>query len=116
MIWSPLCIAAALYGEARGESIDGQIAIADVIRNRVEDARYADDACAVVFSGQFAPATEFRNPAALVTALGIAFSDATLGLTSTHFHSGSPPYWAAGYAYDGQIGGHYFFTNEGNYK
>lgn len=44
-----LCLAAALYHEARGESIDGQRAVAQVILNRVRSRAYPDSICAVVY-------------------------------------------------------------------
>lgn len=43
-----LCLAIAIYFEARGEIEVGQAAVAHVIMNRVESTRYPDDVCAVV--------------------------------------------------------------------
>lgn len=40
-------LALTLYGEARGERIEGRIAIACVVRNRVDAKRYGRDAKAV---------------------------------------------------------------------
>ena len=40
MFTSLMCIAVAVYYEARGEPTAGQIAVAQVIRNRIEDPRY----------------------------------------------------------------------------
>jgi spore germination cell wall hydrolase CwlJ-like protein len=46
-----LCVAMAVYFEARGESqVAGLIAIAEVIENRVQDSRFPDDHCSVVFA------------------------------------------------------------------
>lgn len=42
------CIAAAVYGEARGEPLHGQVLVARVIRNRVASDRWPDSACEVV--------------------------------------------------------------------
>jgi spore germination cell wall hydrolase CwlJ-like protein len=42
------CLASAVYFEARGESIDGQLAVADVVLNRVASERYPDTICDVV--------------------------------------------------------------------
>ncbi|MFG6500169.1 cell wall hydrolase [Sulfitobacter sp. 1A15106] len=42
------CMALNIYHEARGESIDGQLAVAHVTLNRVQSSRYPDTACAVV--------------------------------------------------------------------
>lgn len=49
-----LCLAMNIYHEARGEPIEGQIAVAAVTMNRVEDKRWPDDVCSVVWQpGQF---------------------------------------------------------------
>lgn len=45
------CLAEALYFEARGESVKGQFAVAEVILNRVESARFPDTACNVINQG-----------------------------------------------------------------
>jgi spore germination cell wall hydrolase CwlJ-like protein len=42
------CLANAVYFEARGESIDGQLAVADVVLNRVASKKYPDTICEVV--------------------------------------------------------------------
>lgn len=46
------CLAEALYFEARGESLRGQIGVAEVILNRVDSARYPGTICGVVQQGQ----------------------------------------------------------------
>jgi hypothetical protein len=45
------CLSEALYFEARGESLMGQVAVAEVILNRVEDGSYPDSVCGVVRQG-----------------------------------------------------------------
>lgn len=45
------CLAEALYFEARGETVKGQFAVAEVIMNRVESARFPESACAVINQG-----------------------------------------------------------------
>ena len=48
------CLARAVYFEARGEPIEGQLAVAQVILNRVASGRYADSVCGVIDQpGQF---------------------------------------------------------------
>ena len=42
------CLARNVYFEARGESIAGQFAVAEVTMNRVESKRFPDTICAVV--------------------------------------------------------------------
>jgi spore germination cell wall hydrolase CwlJ-like protein len=51
MLYEIMCIATAIYFEARGEPIAGQYAVAQVVINRVHDPRYPDDACSVVYDG-----------------------------------------------------------------
>ncbi|MEL6679356.1 MAG: cell wall hydrolase [Pseudomonadota bacterium] len=46
------CLTQALYFEARGESIAGQVAVAEVILNRVDDKRYPDTVCGVIRQGE----------------------------------------------------------------
>lgn len=42
------CLAQSLYFESRGEPIEGQLAVANVIKNRIKDNRFPDSICAVV--------------------------------------------------------------------
>ncbi|MEN3971886.1 cell wall hydrolase [Sphingomicrobium sp. XHP0235] len=42
------CLANAVYFEARGESLEGQLAVADVVMNRTDSERYPDNWCDVV--------------------------------------------------------------------
>ncbi len=46
------CLAEALYFEARGEEIEGQIAVAEVVLTRVDSAHWPDTVCGVVRQGQ----------------------------------------------------------------
>ena len=43
------CLALAIYYEARGESEDGQLAVAQVVLNRVDSKRYPNTICGVVY-------------------------------------------------------------------
>ncbi|RHW17647.1 cell wall hydrolase [Sphingomonas gilva] len=48
------CLASATYFESRGEPLEGQLAVAEVIINRAESGRFADSICGVVHQpGQF---------------------------------------------------------------
>lgn len=48
------CLATAIYFEARGESLDGQLAVGEVIINRSESRQFPRDYCGVVAQkGQF---------------------------------------------------------------
>jgi spore germination cell wall hydrolase CwlJ-like protein len=42
------CLATAVYFEARGESVEGQLAVARVVMNRAASDRYPPDWCGVV--------------------------------------------------------------------
>lgn len=42
------CLATAVYFEARGESLEGQLAVARVVMNRASSGRYPSDWCGVV--------------------------------------------------------------------
>lgn len=42
------CLATAVYFESKGEPLEGQLAVAQVIINRVESRRFADSICGVV--------------------------------------------------------------------
>lgn len=42
------CLATAVYFEARGESLEGQLAVAHVVMNRASSGRYPPDWCSVV--------------------------------------------------------------------
>lgn len=45
------CLAANMYHEARGQTIEEQIAISHVVMNRVKDKRYPNNICKVITQG-----------------------------------------------------------------
>ncbi len=48
------CLAGAVYFEAKSESLEGQLAVARVVINRVKSGRFANSLCGVVYQpGQF---------------------------------------------------------------
>lgn len=53
------CLTAAVYYEARGEAPEGQAAVAQVVLNRVGQARFAKTVCGVVYQGAQAHACQF---------------------------------------------------------
>ncbi|MDP2129757.1 MAG: cell wall hydrolase [Erythrobacter sp.] len=58
------CLAGAVYFEARGEPLAGQLAVAQVIINRSEDKRFPRSYCGVVAQpGQFSFMSGSRMPA-----------------------------------------------------
>ena len=46
------CLTEALYFEARGENLVGQVAVAEVILNRVDSKSYPNSVCGVIHQGQ----------------------------------------------------------------
>jgi len=57
------CLAQAIYFEARGEPLDGQLAVGAVIVNRTTSGRYPSDYCSVVTQpGQFSFVHHGRIP------------------------------------------------------
>jgi len=46
-----MCLAKAIYFEARSESLRGQLAVARVVLNRVRDPRFPNTICGVVYQG-----------------------------------------------------------------
>ena len=44
-----ICLAQNIYHEARGEIIDGQIAVSNVVVNRVKSKQFPNDICSVVY-------------------------------------------------------------------
>lgn len=56
------CMAHAVYHEARGEPIAGQIAVAYVVKNRMKDKKYPNDACATVYQAKQFTDIKSTNP------------------------------------------------------
>ena len=53
------CVALAMYWEARGEGHRGMLAVGSVVLNRVEDDRFPDSVCGVVYQGGESPPCQF---------------------------------------------------------
>jgi spore germination cell wall hydrolase CwlJ-like protein len=53
------CLATAIYFEARGEPVRGQIAVAQVILNRVRSPLFPQTICGVVYQGQMQKGCQF---------------------------------------------------------
>ena len=124
------CLAEALYFEARGESIKGQFAVAEVIMNRVDSPRYPDSVCGVInqgtgkkFACQFTytcdgKAEEIHEPASWERVGKVAravLSGAPRALTggATHYHTNAVrPRWASVYPRTATIGFHHFYRQQ----
>lgn len=123
------CLTEALYFEARGETLKGQFAVAEVIMNRVKSSRFPDDLCAVINQGtgrkyqcQFtftcdgSPET-ISEPAAYenVGKVARAVMDGRApALTSgaTHYHTTAVnPRWSRVYNKTAAIGVHVFYRH-----
>ena len=92
------CLAIAVYYEARGEPLAGQLAVAQVILNRRDSGRFASSICGVVYQrGPFSftwdgHSDRPRNNATWRTAQAIAVIAATddwqeIVPDATHFHA-----------------------------
>ncbi len=115
------CLRKAIYFEARGESIRGQFAVAEVILNRVDSRRFPGSVCGVVHqSGQFSfmfdgISDNMRDRGAIDRAGRIArlmLDGAPRALTAgaTYFHTtGVRPSWARRFDRTAQIGAHLFY-------
>lgn len=53
------CLAIAIYFEARGEPVRGQVAVGQVILNRVRSPLFPETICGVVYQGQMHPGCQF---------------------------------------------------------
>ena len=57
------CLATAVYFESMGESLEGQLAVAEVVINRAESGQYPSNWCAVVTpTAQFSFVRDGRFP------------------------------------------------------
>ena len=121
------CLAEALYFEARGETVKGQFAVAEVILNRVKSSQYPSTPCDVIKQGtgkrfqcQFtytcdgheeviAERRAFERVAKVARA---ALDGMANGLTggATHYHTRFvKPNWANVYHRTARIGMHIFY-------
>ena len=121
------CLAEALYFEARGEPIQGQLAVGEVILNRVKDTRYPSSICKVINQGtgrRFACQFTYTCDGKLETvherkpyemALKIAkilmtTHDGKLTRGSTHYHSNYVnPKWSKRFERVAKFGRHIFY-------
>ncbi len=121
------CLTEALYFEARGESVKGQFAVAEVIMNRVDSPAFPNTVCKVVHQGtgkrfqcQFTYRCDGRrevigNRAAWEQVGKVArimldgkARDLTDG--ATHYHTRSVrPRWSRKFLRTTAIGAHYFY-------
>ncbi len=121
------CLSEALYFEARGESVRGQFAVAEVILNRVDSPDFPDTVCAVVNQGtgrlfrcQFTYTCdgrrEFIDDRAAWIEVGkvarLMLDGHPRGLTggATYYHTRAVrPRWSRKFTRTAAIGAHYFY-------
>ena len=122
------CLAEAIYYEARGESRKGQVAVAQVIQNRVRSKHYPDTVCGVVYQGserttgcQFtftcdgsmerAPKGKPWERAELVASYVLSQQPKSLVGRSTHYHTKAVrPKWARTLKRQKVVGEHIFYS------
>ncbi|WP_094462275.1 MULTISPECIES: cell wall hydrolase [Pannonibacter] len=125
------CMAEAIYFEARGESEEGQVAVAQVVLNRVKNPAYPNSICEVVYQNQnrrnqcqFSFACDgipdrITSQAAWTKAQRLA-KEVVSGQqylkmvdASTHYHATYvKPRWAGEMNKRGQIGLHIFYKTK----
>jgi len=121
------CLSEALYFEARGESVRGQFAVAEVILNRVASSSFPNTVCGVIHQGtgkkyqcQFTYncdgyAEKVSEPQAydrVSKVARIALDGTPDSLTSgaTHYHTHAvSPRWSRQFTRTASIGSHYFY-------
>lgn len=121
------CLAEAVYYEARSESSNGQMAVAEVVMNRVRDPRFPKTVCAVVYQGHYretgcqftftcdgslhnkprGPSWDRAQAVAMNVMLGLS---KPVTNKATHYHTDYVnPYWKAGMVETKVIGTHIFY-------
>lgn len=122
------CLSEALYFEARGETVKGQFAVAEVILNRVKSSLFPSTVCGVIHQGtgrkyqcQFTYTCDGykdviaeKQAYARVSKVARAMLDGYSGnLTdgATYYHTKAvSPRWAKRFTRTAEIGVHYFYS------
>ena len=120
------CIAAAVYFEARGEPIEGQLAVANVVLNRAASGKYPASICAVVTqAAQFSfvrkgiippikRATEAWRKAVAIARVAVERLAQQLGSDVLWYHANYVrPAWGGRLIRVTQIGTHIFYSGKG---
>lgn len=124
-----MCLATAIFFEARGEPHTGQEMVAEVVMNRVEHKRFPDTVCGVVvqpnafsFIGDhlsdnmsdYSKPLDVKMQYKSLTLAQNYLDGYRLGITSTHYHADYvDPFWADHFEPDGSFGSHIFYTCSG---
>lgn len=126
------CLAQTIYYEARSESRAGQIAVAEVVLNRVRHPLYPASICDVVFQGsdratgcQFTFTCDgslrrtprgraWANANRLAAHAMLGFEDGPSTGGATHYHTVAiQPYWSSSLVRTGVVGRHIFYRFPG---
>ena len=123
------CLTKAIYFEARGETLAGQFAVAEVILNRVDSGLYPRSACGVVGQRggggcQFSYVCDGRadrmgegeatRTAGKIAAAMLGGAPRLLTDGATHFHTRTVrPGWAQRFPQTAVIGAHLFYRQPG---
>lgn len=119
-MFSTLCLALVVYVEARGEPLDGQMLVAEVVLNRTKSEDYPDTICEVAFEphqfsgidGNLDLVTIFEDKAwdTSVDVATEALAGHTLGTKATHYHNAKvKPCWIDSMDKLGVYGKHTFY-------
>ncbi|HUF57816.1 MAG TPA: cell wall hydrolase [Thermohalobaculum sp.] len=121
------CLTEALYHEARGETIPGLVAVAEVILNRADSRYYPDTVCEVVGQGiEYAPLCQFsykcdglsdkmtageaRSLMEKIAWVMLSGKPRILTGKATHYHTNAVnPGWASRLVRTARIGDHIFY-------
>ena len=123
------CLSEALYFEARGETVKGQFAVAEVILNRVKSDRFPGSACGVINQGtgkkyqcQFTYTCDGHKEVikerrafervAKVARFALDGYAPKLTEGATHYHTRAvSPRWSKVYTKTAAIGSHLFYRH-----
>lgn len=121
------CLSEAIYYEARSESRSGQLAVADVVKNRVSSKHYPNTICDVVyqnadrpFACQFSfacdgsmdqsPKGDAWDRSKQMAQISLSGYVGDLTQNSTHYHTVNvEPDWAETLEFKKQVGFHLFY-------
>jgi spore germination cell wall hydrolase CwlJ-like protein len=121
------CLAEAIYFESRGEPIEGQVAVAEVVLNRVDDRQFPKTVCGVTNQGvgsgrgcQFSYACDglsdrmksavARERSEKLAALMLEGQPRTITDGATYFHTRAVrPDWSRRFTRTAAIGHHLFY-------
>lgn len=124
------CLAQGIYFEARGESREGQLAVAEVILNRVASGEYPSSVCGVVYQGAGSKGCQFsfacdgaadrpKNPNAWSRATRMAeqalksgVDDPLVGRATAYHADYVNPAWSSKMREVRRIGRHVFYEKQ----